>query len=117
MTDKFHVWFWNRRTDTEKFLMCVIPTDVLFVFALQFTAVPGSGIVVLTVLLTGLTFFILNAAQFFFRELKKYNEEKEREAEMILQTLRGEVPKARSEDEDYMVKRIRSLAGIKRTVP
>lgn len=91
MTDKFHVWFWNRRTVLEKFFVFAIPLDLLFVLIMQLTPVPGLGVFFLTVFLTIGIGIIFTIVSFIVEEYKKYQKEKEIEADRIVRTLKGEI--------------------------
>lgn len=99
MTDKFHVWFWNRRTTLEKFLTLAAPSDLLFVLIMQLAPVSGLGILFLTVFLTIGIGIVFAAISFVVDEYKKYQREKEIEAERIIRTLRGVEPKSTRDEE------------------
>lgn len=99
MTNKFYKWFWDRRDDTEKFLMIAAPIDLLFVIALQFTAVPAPGILVLTVMLTAISLGIFKLGQFCVSEYQKFQAEKDAEAEAIVRKLKGDGDELKVSDE------------------
>jgi len=93
MTDKFYVWFWNRRDSTDKALITIIPIDALFVIGMLFTSIPGLGILVLTMMLTVVSLGVFKILEFIFKEHNAFREAREREAELIVQKLRGDEPK------------------------